>query len=319
MRRAVLYCLLLAGAALSANAQTRQEVSFETVDPFDSDGALMSSPRRLAVPGTLVLPAGAGPFPAVVVSNSSAGTEDRIWERLLVDLPQRGYAALGIQSFKARGIHGGVGSRQQAVSFQGPATDALHALEYLRSRPDIDPSRICVIGHSRGGQTAFNFTYFKAFHELAGFKGQPFACNVSINSGGHYRPVRIETTGRPALVFLGEKDDVWHLDVTRAFIEEVRAAGSPVEVHTIKGSYHSLTAAPIWCASEMSARGCRDMIVYGERGPMLRGKLISRREGWELCGKYGYHCAYGDMELYPGMFGVAAAFFDRVIGNAAPR
>jgi dienelactone hydrolase len=319
MRRAGWFWIAIFGVSLSASAQTRYATSFKSTDPFDANGAVMSSPQHVTVPGVLVLPAGQGPFPAVVISNSSAGTEDRVWERLLEDLPRRGYAAFGIQSFQARGLSGSVGSNQQAVSFQGPAVDALYALEYLRGRPEIDPTRICVTGHSRGGQTSFNFTYFRAFLELAQFKGDPFACNISINSGGHYRPPRNETTGRPALVILGEKDDVWHLDVVRSFIEELRAAGNPIETFTVARSFHSLTAEPIWCPQAQTARGCREMVVYTERGPTMKGKLINRREGWQLCGKYGYHCAYGAMELYPEMFDALARFLDRAIGPDRPR
>lgn len=297
------------------SAQSRVEVSFQSLDPFTSDGVIMPSPQPLTVTGTLVLPSGTGPFPAVVISSSSAGTDDRIMARLLEDLPARGYAALGVQSFKARGLQGGVDSRQQVVSLQGPAVDALYALEFLRSRSEIDPKRICVTGHSRGGETAFSFTYFKAFHELANYKGEGFDCHISISAAGRFRPERMESTRKPALFFFAEKDDAWFYEGTRAWLKELASAGHPVETFTIPNSYHSLTAEPIWCPQAQTGRACKEPTFYSAQGGSVRGKQMTRAEGWRLCGRYGFHCGYGQMELYPVMLGAMLEFLDRAIGT----
>ncbi len=313
MRPLILAVLTLVFCVSTAHAQQRYTVSFESIDPFNTDGVVTSPPQRLTVTGTLVLPAGSGPFPAVVISNSSAGTDDRILERLLVDLPALGYAALGIQSFQARGLLGGVDSRQQQVTFQGPAADALYALQYLRTRPEIDAKRICVIGHSRGGETAFSFTYFKAFHELAGYTGEPFDCHVSISAAGRFRPTSMDSWKRPALFFFAEKDDAWFYDGTRAWLEELRLAGHPVETYTIKNSYHSLTAQRVWCPKAQTGRDCKEPTIYSAQGGSVRGKLMTRAEGWKLCGSWGFHCGYGSMELYPEMLEVAVKFMDKAL------
>jgi hypothetical protein len=169
------------------------------------------------------------------------------------------------------------------------------------------------MGHSRAGQVAFNFTYFKAFLDLAQFKGDPFACNISINSGSWWKPPSPETTGRPALVFLGEHDDVWHQDVIVRWLDELTAAGNPIERHTLKGSYHDLSNWPIWCPRVQTGRNCREQIVYTAQGPVLKGVTTTRAEVFKTCGTYGYTCGYGKMELYPEMLDVATSFMTRVL------
>jgi dienelactone hydrolase len=307
--------VVLAWLPALALAQQQVDVSIASRDVFNIDGRQVERPKDVSIPSRLIIPGGQGPFPAVIVVNSSAGTDDRIWSRLLTDLPAQGFATLGIQTFVGRGIGGGVSTNQGEVSFLAAPVDALYALRYLRTRPDVDPKRICVIGHSRGGQAAFNFLYFKSFHQLAGVGEEPFACNISINTGGHYRPESLEATGKHALVFIGERDDVWHMDVYRAFVEEVRKAGNPVEIHVLKNSYHSLTSERIYCPQAQHVKDCREQVVYTDKGLLVRGRLSTQREGWKTCGGWGYHCGEGNMELYGDMYTVAVDFLRRAVGS----
>ena len=309
----VLLFLVLTLVTGTVLAQGATDVSISSIDLFNVDGRRVDKPLPVPIPGKLVLPSGSGPFPALVVVNSSAGTDDRIWDRLLADLPAHGFAALGLQTFVGRGIRGGVDSRQGEVSFLAAPTDALFALKYLRGRPEIDATRICVIGHSRGGQAAFNFLYFNTFLQLVAFQDEPFACNISLNTGGHYRPENLQATGRPALVFIGEKDDVWHMDIYRSFVEQVRDAGNPVEVFTLKDSYHSLTSVREYCPRAMNAKGCREQVQYSEAGLRIGGRTITQKEGWSMCGGWGYYCGYGSMDKYPDMLSKTVEFLRRVI------
>jgi pimeloyl-ACP methyl ester carboxylesterase len=110
---------------------------------------------RLA--GTLTLPQGTGPFPVAVLVTGS-GPQDR--DETILDhkpfavladaLTQRGVAVL---RYDDRGVAGSTGSFQSAT-VPDFATDARAAVDYLRTRSDIDPSRIGVIGHSEGGTVA---------------------------------------------------------------------------------------------------------------------------------------------------------------------
>ncbi|MGH6790516.1 MAG: dienelactone hydrolase family protein [Pseudolabrys sp.] len=102
--------------------------------------------------GSIILPAGTPPFPAVVVLHGCNGITPnvRIWARRLASW---GYAALIVDSFTPRGIKDVCG---HGLAFPGRerAKDAFAAAAYLRTRADIDPARIGAIGFSHGGWTA---------------------------------------------------------------------------------------------------------------------------------------------------------------------
>lgn len=110
---------------------------------------------RLA--GTLTLPEGTGPFPAAILI-SGTGPQDRdetieghkafaIWADALT---RRGVAVLRHDD---RGVAGSTGNYGAATQ-RDFASDVKAALDWLTARPDIDPSRIGLIGHSEGGTFA---------------------------------------------------------------------------------------------------------------------------------------------------------------------
>jgi uncharacterized protein len=104
--------------------------------------------------GTLTLPRSGGPFPAVLLITGS-GQQDRdekIFEHrpffILADfLTRRGIAVLRVDD---RGVGGSTGDVANSTS-EDFATDALAGVEYLKSRKEIDPHKIGLIGHSEGG------------------------------------------------------------------------------------------------------------------------------------------------------------------------
>ena len=110
---------------------------------------------RLA--GTLTLPTGAGPFPAVFLATGS-GSQDRDETiayhrpfRLLADyLSRRGFAVLRTDD-RGWGLSSGDAS---LATTKDNTDDALAAVRYLRSRSYIDPTRVGIVGHSEGGMIA---------------------------------------------------------------------------------------------------------------------------------------------------------------------
>jgi pimeloyl-ACP methyl ester carboxylesterase len=110
---------------------------------------------RLA--GTLTLPEGRGPFPAVVLISGS-GPQDRdgtVFEHrpylVLADaLTRRGIAVLRMDD---RGVgRSSMGSPGATTSDY--AGDIESALAWLRSRQEIDPARVGLVGHSEGAAIA---------------------------------------------------------------------------------------------------------------------------------------------------------------------
>ena len=107
--------------------------------------------------GTLTLPTGPGPFPAVLLITGS-GAQDRdetILEHkpflVLADtLTRRGVAVLRGDD---RSMGGSTGASQADTSLDF-ATDVEAGLAWLMANKDIDPRRIGLIGHSEGGLIA---------------------------------------------------------------------------------------------------------------------------------------------------------------------
>jgi hypothetical protein len=107
--------------------------------------------------GTLTLPRSGGPFPAVLLITGS-GSQDRDetifghkpFMVIADDLTRRGLAVLRVDD---RGVGGSTGSPTTATT-EDFAGDVLTGVEYLKSRSDIDPHRIGLIGHSEGGVIA---------------------------------------------------------------------------------------------------------------------------------------------------------------------
>lgn len=109
--------------------------------------------------GTLTLPAGKGPFPAVVlVSGSGPNNQDESdgpnhpFLDIALGLAARGIASL---RYDKRTLDYPVSINQKTFTLtQEYVPDALAAIRLLDRQPAIDPRRIFVLGHSQGGTYA---------------------------------------------------------------------------------------------------------------------------------------------------------------------
>src|ERR1700752_605967 len=154
-----------------------EEVVFENV----KDGV------RLA--GTLTIPFSKGPFPAAVLCTGT-GPQDRDETafghkpfRLLADyLTRLGIAVLRVDD---RGVGNSTGSFSEATS-EDFASDALAGIKYLKTRKEIEPEKIGLLGHSEGGLIApivaaqSNVVAFVVMMAGPGLKGE----QVVIGAGG---------------------------------------------------------------------------------------------------------------------------------------
>ena len=136
----------------SARSRTSYQEENVSVDNYQA---------KLHLGGTLTMPAGRGPYPAVVLI-SDLGEQNRDGQavnspgdfRLLGAigdyLTRHGFAVLRLDD---RGVNSSEGRNAQATPTQR-AGDVEAALNYLRTRPESDMLRVGLIGHGEGTSIA---------------------------------------------------------------------------------------------------------------------------------------------------------------------
>jgi dipeptidyl aminopeptidase/acylaminoacyl peptidase/uncharacterized membrane protein len=129
--------------------------------PYSAEEVSFKGPGGITLGGTLTKPLNArGPLPAVVTITGS-GQEDRdeyvplaggvrLFRQVADTLSRVGIAVLRLDD---RGLGASTGDfgASNTADF---AEDTRAALAYLRSRADIDPKRLALVGHSEGGMIA---------------------------------------------------------------------------------------------------------------------------------------------------------------------
>jgi pimeloyl-ACP methyl ester carboxylesterase len=123
----------------------------------DEEVTFENAAGKFKLAGTLTLPKGKGPFPAVVLVSGS-GPQDRD-ETLLGHKPFLVLAdhltrsGIAVLRYDDRGV-GKSGGKHDTATSADFATDAFSAVTFLRSRKEIDSKRIGVMGYSEGGLIA---------------------------------------------------------------------------------------------------------------------------------------------------------------------
>ncbi|RTQ52229.1 alpha/beta hydrolase [Hymenobacter gummosus] len=144
--------------ALTFKPQPAQPKTFKFPPPYRVDEVSFTSVHdNTKLSGTLTVPPGEGPFPAVVLL-SDLGPQDRdaaqgeykLFGAFADYLTRHGVAVLRLDD---RGV-GLSGGDWRAATPLDLAKDAQVALNFLRSRPRIDIAQLGLIGHGLGGNVA---------------------------------------------------------------------------------------------------------------------------------------------------------------------
>ena len=126
--------------------------------PYTAEEVRVPTARGYALAGTLTKPIGVTGRLAVAVTSTGSGPQDRdegipmfgdyrLFRSVADTLGRRGIAVLRLDD---RGV-GASGGDYASATTADFADDVRSAIGWLRTRPDVDPAKVYVIGHSEGG------------------------------------------------------------------------------------------------------------------------------------------------------------------------
>jgi dienelactone hydrolase len=163
-------------------------------------------------------------------------------EQLLAD----GYAVLWPDSFNPRGRRSVclVKRGEPSIAPYTRRLDILGALAFAAARPEVDRTRIALVGWSHGGSTTLAAVNGKD-PQVAAFYAQPDAplpfraavafypgCVVSLRQGARWQPAM------PLRVDVGELDDWTPPAACVRLGDAARARGATMDVTVYPGAYH---------------------------------------------------------------------------------
>lgn len=155
-----IHVAVVTGAAAERIALPAPDYSAPPGAPYTAEEVSVPTPAGHRLAGTLTLPAPRGARVPAVVTITGSGHQDRdefipvaggyrLFRQVADTLSRRGIAVLRLDD---RGIGGSGGDPLGTTA--DFADDIRAAVAWLRGRPEVDPARIALVGHSEGGTIA---------------------------------------------------------------------------------------------------------------------------------------------------------------------
>lgn len=212
---------------------------FEPVD-FDSfdTGGLFSS-KRVPIKGYLVMSNSKEPAPGAVLNPACEGllVKDGVhikvkYRRMAHVLHRLGITVLLVDGFNPRGFP--ETCSKGMVSGTARLMDAFGGLEYLRSRKDVDASKVVMVGWgANGGLEGMSEGTSLPKGLRTGFAGAVFYYPECAKAGSPFAPYA------PIQVFVGGKDSWNPASACRNAAARQKAGSSPFNIKVYPEAYHS--------------------------------------------------------------------------------
>jgi dienelactone hydrolase len=247
-------------AFLTTNSlQRKDNVSFQFFDG-----------PPIAIAGTLRFPAGAGPFPAVVLAHGCAGirNSEEGWQSKLREF---GYATFVVNSFGKRGL-------QEVCSnpfLLGPVQrvpDVYGALKILSTHPKIQANRVALMGFSHGGTVTMFSSLEWARNRYAGLAGATFRAFLPFYPFCQYEFPELNRISAPVRLHMGDRDDWFTAKACVDWVNRLRAGGFDATATLYPGAHHSFdngtsSATVMQGAANLTACTARWATILGPELP----------------------------------------------------
>ena len=221
------------GAEGLARANKGPDLKF----PEDAQELSPSSPLAMAI----YKPAGAGPFPAIVLVHTCGGLRRELldWTRLALE---HGYVVFVLDSLGQRGVSPREGCNGGLSPSRG-AKDAFQAREHLRKFAFVDQDRVALLGFSWGAMVGLFVSSSAIASQLSSSR---FAAVVGLYpicyfpAGFGYPAIELlrQEVDKPLLVLMGEEDNEAPPAACIPRLEKLAQKGAPVEWHVFPATTH---------------------------------------------------------------------------------
>src|SRR5260221_6948431 len=229
--------------------------------------------EKVTLGGELRIPGPPGTkMPAVILVHGSGGISGATdaWAR---ELNAIGVAAFILDTFSGRGIVSTVADQSQ-LNPVPMMVDSYRALALLAEHPRIDPTRIAIMGFSKGA-VASVYSANERFRRMYAPLGADFAAHI-----GLYTPCNVEyrdhekTTRKPIRLFHGIADDYVAIGPCRTYVHRLKKAGAAVQLtepaDAIHASDNPAIPVPTAFPANQTTRNCT--LKEGENGGILNVK-----------------------------------------------
>ena len=267
-----------------------------------TDSAFLSgskSGEEVVIAGELRLPKlQADKFPAAILLHGSgglggAGSPIDEWSRSLNEL---GVAVFAVDSFAGRGIISTLTDQTQLGRLNMVA-DAYRALDVLAKHPRIDPTRIAVMGFSRGGQSALYSAMTRLYEAKGPSSGLRFAAHIAFypDCMTAYRN-DTDVTGAPIRILHGAADNYDPVAPCRDYVQRLLTAERDVKLIEFPDAQHVFDSpalkTPVVLKDASTTRRCR--LIEGSDSTILNSETKAPFSYVDACVEKGPTLAFNE-------------------------
>jgi dienelactone hydrolase len=225
--------VVLAGGARGANVDVPSANPRNYWQAISDPGAM----PRLTVDGKLFVPPGAtGRLPVVIVVPGSLGIAASHL-RHAETLVALGLAAFVLDPFGPRNVTSTVANQVQ-YSFAASAFDVAAAVGVLAARPDVDPRRIGLQGHSRGG-TAVLMAAARRFCETVHDRTLGVRSVLAVYPWCGHQFCDPDVGAAEVRAIVGDRDDWVSIQEIQGYVQALRLRGGAASLRIVAGAAHS--------------------------------------------------------------------------------